>query len=94
MGDRRGVYRVLVRKHVGKRPPVRSRRRWKDNIKMDLQEAGCRGMDWIELSQNRDTWGALVNMVMNFRVPYNAGNFLTSCKLVSFSRTSLHGVSE
>jgi hypothetical protein len=47
----------------------RPRRRWKDNIKMDLQEAGCGGMDWIELAQNRDRWGVLVNALMNFRLP-------------------------
>jgi hypothetical protein len=57
---------------------VRARARWEDNIKMDLQGVGCGGMDWIELAQDRDRWWALVNAVMNLRVPYNAGNFLTS----------------
>ena len=64
----RGVYRVLVGKPGGKRPLVRPRRRWEDT-KMDLQEVGCEGMDWIELAQDRDRWRALVNAVMNLRVP-------------------------
>ena len=67
-GEGRGVYRVLVGKHEGKRPMGRPRRRWEDNIKMDLQEVGCGGMDWIELVQDRDRWWALVNAVMNLRV--------------------------
>ena len=69
MGEGRGVFRVLVGKSEGKRPLGRARRRWEDNIKMDLQEVGCGGMDWIQLAQDRDTWLALVNVVMNFRVP-------------------------
>jgi len=69
MGEGRGVYRVLVGKPEGKRPLGRPRRRWEDNIKMDLQEVGCGGVDWIELAQNRDRWRALVNAVMNLRVP-------------------------
>jgi len=75
---RRGVYRVLVGKPDGKRPLGRPRRRWEDNIKMAFQEVGCGGMDWIVLAQDRDRWWALVNAVMNLRVPQNAGNFLTS----------------
>jgi hypothetical protein len=66
---RRGVYRVLVGKPEGKRPLRRPRRRWEDNIKMHLQEVGCGGVDWIELDQARDRWRALVNAVMNLRVP-------------------------
>ena len=77
MGERRGVYRVLVGKPEGKRPISRPRRRWENNINMDLQEVGCGGMDWIELAQDRDSWRTLVNAVMNIRVPRNAGNFLT-----------------
>jgi hypothetical protein len=68
---------------------------WEDNIKMDFQEEGCGDMDWIKLAQDRDSWRALVNKVMNLRVSYNAGNFLTSSKPVSFSRIILlHGVSK
>ena len=68
-GERRGVYRVLVGKPDGKRPLGRTRRRWEDNIKMDLQEVGYGDMDWIELAQDRDRWRALVNAVMKLRVP-------------------------
>jgi hypothetical protein len=56
-------------KPEGKRPLGRRRRRWEDNIKMDIQEVGCGGMDWIELTQDRGRWRVLVNMVMNLRVP-------------------------
>ena len=64
-GERRGVYRVLL----GKRPLVRPKRRWEDNTIMDLQEIGCGVMDCIEQAQDRNRWRALVNAVMNFRVP-------------------------
>jgi hypothetical protein len=60
---------LLLGKPEGKRTLGRLRYRWEDNIKMDLQEVGCRGMDWIELAQDRDMWRALVNTVMNLRVP-------------------------
>jgi len=69
MEESSGVYRVLVGKPEGKRPLGRHRRRWEDNIKMVLQEVGCGGVDWIELAQDRDRWRALVNAVMNLRVP-------------------------
>ena len=69
MGVERGVYRVLVGKPEGKRPLGRPRRRWVDNIMMDLQEVGCRYMDWIGLTQDRDGLRRLVSAVMNLRVP-------------------------
>jgi len=69
MGERRGVYRVLVGKPEGKNLLGRPRCRWEDNIKMGLQEVGCEGMDWIKLDQDRDRWQALVNAIMNRRVP-------------------------
>ena len=90
MGEERGVYRVLVGKPEGKRPLGRPRRRWVDNIRMDLQEVGCGYMDWIGLAQNRDSWRTLVSVIMNLRVPWNVGNFLTRCKPVSCSRRTLH----
>jgi hypothetical protein len=69
MGERRGAYRALVGKPEGRRPLGRPRRRWEDNIRMDLREVGWGGMDWINLAQDRDWWRALVNAVMNLRVP-------------------------
>jgi len=69
MGDRRGVFRVLVGKPDGKRSLGRPRHRGNDNIKMDLQEIGCGSMDWIELAQDMDRWRALVNAIMNFWAP-------------------------
>ena len=69
MGERRGVYSVLVGEPEGKIALERPRRGWEDNIKMDFQEVGCGGMDWIELAQNRGRLRALVNAVMNLRFP-------------------------
>ena len=95
IGQRRGAYRVLVEKPKEKRPLGRTKRSWEDSTKMDLQEVGCGGMDWINLAQDSDRWRALMNAVTNLRVPQNSGDFLTSCKPVSFSRrTMLRGVSE
>ena len=69
MCEERGVYRVLVGKLEGKRLLGRPRRRWVDNIRMDLQEVGCRYIDWIGLAQDRGSWRTLVYAVMNLRVP-------------------------
>jgi len=69
MGEVRGVYRVLVGKPEGKRPLGRRRRRWVDNIRMDLQKVGCGYMDWIRLAQDRDRWQTLMSSVMNLWVP-------------------------
>jgi hypothetical protein len=69
MGEKRNGYRILVGKPEGKRPLGRPRHRWVDNIKMDLRKIRWDGMDWIDLAQDRDQWRALLNMVMNLRVP-------------------------
>jgi len=69
MWERRGVYKVLVGKLKGKRPLGRPRHRWEDNIKMDLEEAGFGGMDWMDQAEDRGRWWALVNEVMNLWVP-------------------------
>jgi len=68
MGERRGVYSVLVGKPEGKRALGRPRLRWEDNVQIDHQEEGCGSMDWMELAQDRDRWRALVNAVLNLRV--------------------------
>jgi hypothetical protein len=69
MGENRNAHKILLGMPVGKRPLGRPRRKWVDNIKMDLKETGWDGMDWIDLAQNRDQWRAPVNAVMNRRVP-------------------------
>jgi hypothetical protein len=70
----------LVGKRKGKRPLRRLKRRWQDNIRMDLREVGREGVDWMHLVHGTDQWRALVNVIMNLRVPYNAGNFLPGCE--------------
>jgi hypothetical protein len=69
MGEKRNSYRRLMGKPEGRRPLGRPRRRWVDNIKMDLREIGYDGVDWVDLAQDRGHWRALVNTVMNLRVP-------------------------
>jgi hypothetical protein len=75
-GERRGAHRALVGKLEGRRPLGRPRRRWEDNIKMDLREAGWGSMDWINLIQDRDRWRALVNVAMNLRGSIKCREFL------------------
>jgi hypothetical protein len=76
MEEGRGVYEVLVGRPLGKRPLVRSRRRWEDNIKMDLRETGIDGANWMRLAQDRVHWRAFVNTVMNLRVPQRKHAFI------------------
>jgi hypothetical protein len=77
-GDRRGVYRASVVKREGRRLLGRCRHKWEDNIKIDLEDMEWIGIDWIDMSQDKDGWWALVNKVMNLRVSQNVGNFLNS----------------
>jgi hypothetical protein len=83
MGEKRNVYRLLVGKPEGKRPLGRPRRRWIDNIKMDLLEIRLSVVDWIDLAQDRYRWRALVNAVMNLRIPQNPGNYRMAAQLVA-----------
>jgi hypothetical protein len=78
MGEVRNTYKILVGKPEGKRKLGRSKHRWEDDIKMGLRERGLDGVDWIHLAQDSDRWRAVVNTVMNLRVPGKAGNFLTT----------------
>jgi hypothetical protein len=78
MGEVRGAYKILVGRPEGRGQLGRPRRRWEDNIKMYLREIGFGDVDWSHWAQCRDRWRDIVNTVMNLRVPYNAGNFLTS----------------
>jgi hypothetical protein len=90
----RNAYRILVGKPAGKRPLRRPRYRWVNNIRMDIREVEWGRMDWIGPAENRDKWRALVNTVMNLRVPLNIGKFLSSCTIGGFSRSAqLHEVS-
>jgi hypothetical protein len=85
MGEE-NAYRILVGKPEGKRPPGRQRCRRVDNIKIELREIRWDGMGWIDLALHKDQWRALVNTVMNLRVPKKAGKFLSSCTICGFSR--------
>jgi transposase len=78
VGEGRGVYRDLVGRPEGKRPLGRPRRRWEDNIKMDLTDIGIDGANWIQLAQDKVQWRACVNTVLNLRVPLESRIFLTS----------------
>jgi hypothetical protein len=85
MREKGNAYRILVGKPEGKSPLGKPRRTWVDNNEMNLREFVWDGMDWIDLAQDRNQWRALVNTVMNLRVPQNAGKFLSSCTIGGFS---------
>jgi hypothetical protein len=86
MGEKRNAYKIFVGKPGGRRPLGRPRRRWVDNIRAELREIGWDGVDWIDGAQDMDKWRALVDTVLNFRVPYNAGKFLRRCSIGGSSR--------
>jgi hypothetical protein len=85
-GEKSIAYRILVGKPEGKRPLGRPRRTWVDHIKIDLGEIGWNDVDWVDVPLGREQWMAFVNMVMNFRVPQNAGKFLSGCTIGGSSR--------
>jgi hypothetical protein len=90
---KRNVYRLLVEKPKGKRPLGKPRRRWLDNIRMDLIEMGWGDMDWVGLAEDSDMWKALVNSVLNLRVPQNAGKLACVQRTRDLSSSAqLHGV--
>jgi len=78
MGEMKNAYKILVRKPEGKRLLRRPRHRWEDNIRTDLKEIGCEGVDWLHVAQDRDQWQAVVNRVMKLWIPESVENFLTS----------------
>jgi hypothetical protein len=86
MAKKRNACRILVGKTGGKRPLGKRRRRWLDNIKIDLRVIGLNGLDWIDLAQDMDQWRDFVNTVINLRVPQNARKFLSGCTVGGFSR--------
>jgi hypothetical protein len=86
MGEKRNAYRIFVGQTEGKRLLGRPRRRWVDNIKIDLRDIGWDGVDWIDIAQDRDQWKDLVIKVLNLRVPLNARKFLRDCKIGGSSR--------
>jgi hypothetical protein len=93
-GENRNIYKILEIKPEGKKPLGRPRRSRVDNIKIDLIEIGWYGTDWVDLTPVRDHWRALMNTIMNLRVPWNVGAFLSSCTTGGFSRRArLHEVS-
>jgi hypothetical protein len=85
MGEKRNAYRLLVGKPEGRRPVGRPRRRWLNNIRMDLVEVGWGDVDWIGLAQDRDRWRALANSVLNLQVPWNAGKLSSVMQYGCFS---------
>jgi hypothetical protein len=95
MGEMRNTYKILVGKPERKRPLEIPRHRRENNIRMDLREVGWKDVDWMHLSQDRDSLRVLVVTVMNLRVPEKAGNFMTTSVTLSFSRRSLaHDISK